>query len=79
MLRALIIVPLLIIPIFFYLLISMTAGEGGTAARLQANLFSMPMMSGGRWASHPQDAYCNGARRACDRALSMPCPVLLNH
>lgn len=50
MLRALIIVPLLIIPIFLYILISMTAGEAGTAARLQANLFSMPMMSGGRWA-----------------------------
>jgi hypothetical protein len=28
----------------------MSAGEGGTALRLQANLFSMPMMSGGRWA-----------------------------
>jgi hypothetical protein len=50
MLRALIVVPLLIIPIILYLLISMSAGEGGTALRLQANLFSMPMMSGGRWA-----------------------------
>lgn len=50
MLRALIVFPLLIIPIVFYLLISMTAGEGGTAMRLQANLFSMPMMSGERWA-----------------------------
>jgi hypothetical protein len=50
MLRALIVVPLLIIPITLYLLISMSAGEGGTALRLQANLFSMPMMSGGRWA-----------------------------
>ncbi len=50
MLRALIVVPLLIIPIILYLLVSMSAGEGGTALRLQANLFSMPMMSGGRWA-----------------------------
>lgn len=50
MLRALIVVPLLIIPIILYLFVSMTAGEGGTALRLQANLFSMPMMSGGRWA-----------------------------
>lgn len=50
MLRALIVVPLLIIPIILYLFVSMSAGEGGTALRLQANLFSMPMMSGGRWA-----------------------------
>ena len=50
MLRALIVVPLLIIPIILYLLVSMSAGEGGTALRLQVNLFSMPMMSGGRWA-----------------------------
>lgn len=49
MLRALIVAPLLIIPILFYLLISATSGEAGTAARLEANLFSMPMMSGGRW------------------------------
>ena len=50
MLRALIVVPLLIIPIILYLFVSMSAGEGGTAARLDANLFSIPMMSGGRWA-----------------------------
>ena len=49
MLRALIVVPLLIIPIILYLLISISAGEGGTAQRLGASLFSMPMMSGGRW------------------------------
>ncbi|ABI78325.1 conserved hypothetical protein [Hyphomonas neptunium ATCC 15444] len=50
MLRALIVVPLLIIPIILYLFVSMSAGEGGTALRLQANLFSIAMMSGGRWA-----------------------------
>jgi hypothetical protein len=49
MLRALIVIPLLIIPIILYLLVSISAGEGGTAARLGASLFSMPMMSGGRW------------------------------
>lgn len=49
MLRALIVAPLLIIPILLYLLISVTSGDAGTAARLDANLFSMPMMSGGRW------------------------------
>lgn len=50
MLRLLVVAPLLIIPILIYLLVSMTAGDGGTAARLGATLFSMPMMSGGRWA-----------------------------
>lgn len=50
MLRLLIVAPLLLIPILTYLLVSMTSGEGGTAARLSATLFSMPMMSGGRWA-----------------------------
>ena len=49
MLRALIIAPLLIIPVFIYLLVSLTAGEAGTQARLSSALFSMPMMSGGRF------------------------------
>lgn len=49
MLRILIVAPLLLIPIILYILISMSAGEAGTAARLDSNIFSMPMMSGGRW------------------------------
>lgn len=49
MMRVLIISPLLLIPIVLYILIAMTAGEGGVPARLDANIFSMPMMSGGRW------------------------------
>lgn len=50
MLRILIVAPLLLIPIILYILISMSAGEAGTAARLDTNIFSMPMISGGRWA-----------------------------
>lgn len=50
MLRALIVAPLLIVPVFFYLLVSLTAGENGTQARLDGNLLSIPMMSGGRFA-----------------------------
>lgn len=50
MLRLLIVAPLLLIPLILYVLISITSGDAGTAARLDANLFSMPMMSGGRWA-----------------------------
>jgi len=49
MLRALIVAPLLFVPVFLYLLISLTAGEEGTQARLDGALFSLPMMSGGRF------------------------------
>ncbi len=49
MLRALIVAPLLIVPVFFYLLVSATAGDGGTQARLDGSLLSIPMMSGGRF------------------------------
>lgn len=49
MLRALIVAPLLIIPIFLYMMIALTAGDGGTQARLAGNMLSVPMMSGGRW------------------------------
>lgn len=49
MLRALIVAPLLIIPIFLYMMIALTAGDGGTQARLAGNTLSVPMMSGGRW------------------------------
>lgn len=49
MLRALIIAPLLLIPIVVYLLLAMSAGDAGVAARLSGAIFSVPMMSGGRW------------------------------
>ena len=49
MLRALIVAPLLIIPVFIYVLVSLTAGAAGTQARLGSTLFSIPMISGGRF------------------------------
>lgn len=49
MLRALIVSPLLFVPVFLYFLISLTAGEEGTQARLDGALFSLPMISGGRF------------------------------
>jgi hypothetical protein len=47
--RILIAAPLLVIPFLIYALIALTAGTGGTDASLQGSLFSMPMLSGGRW------------------------------
>ena len=49
MVRVLILAPLLVLPILIYALVAMTAGSGGTYARLEAVLFGMPMLSGGRW------------------------------
>lgn len=49
MVRMLIFAPLLVLPILIYALVAMTAGSGGTYARLEAVLFAMPMLSGSRW------------------------------
>lgn len=49
MFRILIAAPLLLVPILIYALVALTSGDAGTAARLTASIFSIPMMSGGRW------------------------------
>lgn len=49
MLRMLIIAPLLFVPIIAYILVALSAGDGGTYARLGSTMFSMSMISGHRW------------------------------
>jgi hypothetical protein len=50
MMRLLMIAPLLVIPVLLYGLVALTSGEKGAYAGLQSVWFSMPMISGGRWA-----------------------------
>ena len=47
--RILIAAPLLLIPVLIYALIAAASGDRGADASLQGSVFSMPMLSGGRW------------------------------
>ncbi|MBK8199338.1 MAG: hypothetical protein IPK75_13355 [Acidobacteria bacterium] len=49
MMRMLVVAPLILLPVLVYALVAVFSGDGGADANLQGALFSMPMMSGGKW------------------------------